>query len=120
MRLRAAKEDDKGRFGRIVDKVKRWATVFNEFMTVPCAPSYLTLQAPTILRARQTDARGMLSSSGCFLVFDRMWSALISIMIALIPPVQAQLATLRPIRSAIKSSGACSSTSFALSLTGGS
>lgn len=60
MRLRAAKEEDKGRFGRSVDKVKRWATVFSEFMTVPCAPFNLTLQAPTILRARQTDAREML------------------------------------------------------------
>lgn len=38
-----------------------------------------------------------------------MYAALLSIFIAMIPPLQRAMATLKPVEQAIRSAGACSS-----------
>jgi hypothetical protein len=70
------------------------------------APSHTRLGA--FLRRAKHKTRSILAKINDFLTVP-MYSALLSIFIAMIPPLQAELNKARPLTEAIKSAGQCSS-----------
>lgn len=55
--------------------------------------------------------KSTLASINAFMTVP-MYAALLSIFIAMIPPLQAWMAKIKPVEQAIRSAGACSSESF--------
>ncbi|WRT65095.1 uncharacterized protein IL334_002037 [Kwoniella shivajii] len=61
----------------------------------------------SLVRRSKNRARAILKSVNAFMTVP-MYAALLSIFIAMIPPLQAQMARLKPLEQAIKGAGQCS------------